>query len=76
MSEYFPIHRGTGKSGTEYIAGVKKLYELGKISHEDYCGLVGAALTLLFNVPEESVLHWMEKELAGDGQSSKRSQNG
>ena len=61
--EYFICPRGSAKSGTAYIAGVRKLYDEGKIDKEGYLYMTGAALILLFGHDEESVYKWIDEEL-------------
>lgn len=62
----FIIPRGSGKSAISYMIGLSKLYNSGKISKEDYFAMRGAALVLMFGVPEEDVLNQIEKELEED----------
>lgn len=56
------ISRGSGKSAIAYMVGLHKLYESGKISKIDYMSMRGAALVLMFGVPEEDALKQIEKE--------------
>ena len=65
MSE-FVVPRGSGKSAISYMIGLSKLYNSGKISKEDYFAMRGAALVLLFGVPEEDALKQIAKELEED----------
>lgn len=60
------IPRGSGRSAIAYMAGLHKLYESEKISKIDYLSMRGAALVLMFGVPEEDVLKQIEKELEED----------
>ena len=57
------IPRGCSKPGIQYICGLKKLYEDGKISKEHYITMKYAAYVMLFDMPEEQALKLMEKEL-------------
>lgn len=59
----FIVSRGSGKSAIEYMVGLHKLYESGKISKMDYLSMRGAALVLMFGVSEEDALKQIEKEL-------------
>lgn len=60
------ISRGSGKSAIAYMVGLHKLYESGKISKIDYLSMRGAALVLMFGVPEKEVLNQIAKELEED----------
>ena len=66
MNEHFIVNRGSTKSASTYIAGVKHLYEEGKITHEDYLYMTGAALIMLLGTPEDAVYKWIEKETEND----------
>ena len=57
------ISRGSGKSALAYMFGLHKLYKSGKISKIDYLSMRGAALVLMFRVPEEDALNQIRKEL-------------
>ena len=60
------VSRGSGKTALAYMVGLLKLYKTGKISKRDYLYMRGAALVLMFGVPEEEVMNQITKELEED----------
>lgn len=60
------VSRGSGKTASAYMVGLYKLYKSGKISKSDYLFMRGAALVLMFGVPEEDVMNQITKELEED----------
>lgn len=60
------MSRGSGKTALAYMVGLHKLYESGKLSKTDYLFMRGAALVLMFGVPEEEVMNQITKKLEED----------
>ena len=60
------MSRGSGKTALAYMVGLHKLYKSGKISKRDYLFMRGAALIIMFGVPEEEVMNQTTKELEED----------
>ena len=60
------IPRGFSKSVTSYFNGLHRLYFEGKITAEDYVGMLAAAKVTLLNQDYDETLAWMEEVLSSE----------
>ena len=60
------IPRGCSKSVTSYFNGLHRLYFEGKITAEDYVGMLAAARVTLLHQDYDETLTWMEEVLSSE----------
>lgn len=64
---YFVASRGSAKTYTEYLLGMRHLYESGHISFVDYLTYIGTFRIMAYGESEESVLAWIEEQVKKEG---------
>ena len=60
---YYGISRGSAKTSMSYKASMRRHYDEGRISLEDYVIAIGTWLILVDGCPEDEVLEWVKNEL-------------